>query len=290
MRLKQAFLTGLLLAAASQMQAAVRNEPVSYRQALWQDGQLTYQARTRPFQFQVEVVSDSQGVEAESAREGRPFVSAVKGDRFSVRLTNPLPVRVAVNLTVDGINSISGKPAGISEGDKWMIEPFGSITVPGWQVSQGQSRRFFFTDKPKSYAKWRGENLGRDLSANCGVIGAAFFWNQGELDRYYEDHPLVRRSPRAWNFLSKANRACEGATGAPACAEPLAPAKDTQEESGQQAGTGMGEAQDNPTYQVAFDFNRGMYSPDQALVIYYDFAKIQGPNPFPGPDYAPPMP
>jgi hypothetical protein len=51
----------------------------------------------------------------------------------------------------------------------------------------------------------------------------------------------------------------------------------------------MGEAQDHPTYQVAFDFDRGMYSPDQALVIYYDFVKAAQPNPFPATDYAPAM-
>jgi hypothetical protein len=33
-----------------------------------------------------------------------------------------------------------------------------------------------------------------------------------------------------------------------------------------------------------------MYSPDQAVVIYYDFAKTEEPNPFPATDYAPEMP
>jgi hypothetical protein len=49
----------------------------------------------------------------------------------------------------------------------------------------------------------------------------------------------------------------------------------------------MGESESNPTIQVAFNYDAGMYSPDQAVVIYYDFAPI--PNPFPAQDFAPEM-
>jgi hypothetical protein len=55
----------------------------------------------------------------------------------------------------------------------------------------------------------------------------------------------------------------------------------------EQAGTGMGERESNPTFEVAFNYDSGMYSPDQAVVIYYDFA--QTPNPFPAQDFAPEM-
>jgi hypothetical protein len=41
---------------------------------------------------------------------------------------------------------------------------------------------------------------------------------------------------------------------------------------------------------VAFDYDAGMYSVDQALVIYYDFAKVPGPNPFPALGFAPETP
>jgi len=52
----------------------------------------------------------------------------------------------------------------------------------------------------------------------------------------------------------------------------------------------MGESESHPTVQVAFNYDTGMYSLDQALVIYYDFENTPSPNPFPAYDYAPQMP
>ncbi len=299
MRLKPRFLALLLVFIASSAHSAVKDQTVKYQLAIMGDDGLTHQTRRQPFGFRVELVDDESGVMPEGSKNGLPLVTAAKGERYSVRLYNPLPVRVAVNLTVDGLNSITGKSSGISDGEKWMINPYSSITIPGWQVSDGDARRFFFTEKPKSYAKWRGEATGQDLSANCGVIGAAYFWNQAELDQYWDDHPIYRYTQsfsdnRDARFYSESNR-CSTlglAQGAPACAPENIPEKDMKKEesAGQLAGTGMGESESHPTIQVAFDFDRGMYSPDQAVVIYYDFAKVPEPNPFPAEDYAPQMP
>jgi hypothetical protein len=263
--------------------------------AIDQDGQRIHEVQRRPCGFRMEIVSDNGGVKSESSKSGRPFVTASKDERYAVRLYNPLPVRVAVNLTVDGLNSISGKPSGIADGQKWIIEPYSSVTIPGWQVNGEDSRRFFFTDKPKSYAKWRGDALGKDLAANCGVIGAAYFWSQRELDQYYEAHPIVRYTQNYWPYASTAKSA-DSLAGAPAAA-PMpegsaqslnrAMKKEAREE---QAGTGMGERESHPTIKIDFDYDTGMYALAQALVIYYDFAPASVPNPFPDLGYAPEMP
>jgi hypothetical protein len=294
MRFMKKVLMGMGIAlAASNAQAAVKNVDVNTRIAVMEDDRLIHQVRLQPFSFQVEVVNDTDGVKSETLKNGNPFITAAPGERYSVRLTNPLPVRVAVNLTVDGLNSITGKPSGIADGEKWMIDPYSSITIPGWQVSGGEARRFFFTDKPKSYAKWRGDAAGKDLAANCGVIGAAFFWNQEELDQYYDDHPIYRYTRRPIFFSpyrapcdSLSASACPSAQGA--MSENMDMKKEEPQE--QQAGTGMGESESNPTYQVAFNFDTGMYSVDQAVVIYYDFAETPAPNPFPAEGYAPQEP
>src|SRR5208282_5948283 len=165
MRRNNWLLAVLLALAASNAQAALKDHTVKYRLAIMEDDRLIHEMRHQNYNFRMEIVDDSEGVMPETAKNGRPFVAAIKGERYSVRLYNPLPVRVAVNLTVDGINSISGQPSGISDGQKWMIDPYSSITIPGWQVSGGEARRFFFTEKPKSYAKWRGDETGKDLAA-----------------------------------------------------------------------------------------------------------------------------
>jgi hypothetical protein len=289
MRFSKAFLFLSLVLTASAAQAAVKERAVNCRVAIREDSRWIHEPRCQNYGFRMEIVDDSQGIKPETLNNGRPFVTAAKGERYSVRLYNPLPVRTAVNLTVDGLNSITGKPSGIADGEKWIIEPYSSIVIPGWQVSGGEARRFFFTNKPKSYAKWRGDMMGADLSANCGVIGAAYFWNQAELNEYYEAHPVYRPAPRPIPYSSSAVKASDAQAGAAPAMESIHK-KMMREEAPETAGTGMGERESHPTYQVDFHYDTGMYSLDQALVIYYDFAKAPSPNPFPAVGFSPEMP
>jgi hypothetical protein len=282
--------------AAGAVQAASKDHEVKYKQGIYENGRFFREPVRQSYGFRVEIVSDREGVKSEGSKAGRPYVTAQKDERYSVRLYNPLPVRVAVNLTVDGLNSITGKPAGVSDGSKWIIEPFGTVTIPGWQVNDGDSRRFFFTDKPGSYAKWRGDNLGKDLERNCGVIGAAFFWSQAELDRYYEQRPLYRGTYRPQPYQSSsmegvARGSFDAAVPSAALgAESKAARKSARNERPEEeAGTGMGERHSHPTVRVDFHYDRGMYKPSQALVIYYGFEEKQVPDPFPGVDFAPEM-
>lgn len=301
MELKKLAVMGMLMLAATTAQGAEKGYPVKYMQTIIEDGRTFQQAQHQSYRFRVEILSDNQGSKFESTKNGRPYVTASKGERYSVRIYNPMPVRVAVNLTVDGLNSISGKPSGISDGEKWMIDPYSTITIPGWQISNGEARRFFFTDKPKSYAKWRGDMTGKDLSVNCGVIGAAFFWNQQELDQYYASHPIYRNNYTYNNkdyYLKRAPKPSQKAYDTAGSAAAPAPSLDMnrvdrepiREEAQEQAGTGMGERQSNPTYQVDFSYNTGMYSLSQALVIYYGFEPVNVPNPFPDTSFAPEQP
>ncbi len=285
-RLAATSFTALLVLLQNPAFAATKAFPIRERRVIIDDGSSRIEPRANQAVFSAELLGDDGSELPESFRRGRPFVAAAAGERYAIRLRNPLPVRVAVNLTMDGLNSISGKPSGIADGQKWMIEPYDTIVIRGWQVNGDEARRFFFTDKPKSYAKWREGRLGRDLSANCGVIGAAFFWSQAELDRYYEEHPEYRYTTRyPWPGRALAEDAA--AMGGAAAPAPAAKA----ELKRQQAGTGMGERESHPTTEVAFDFDTGMYRLDQALVIYYDFApRPPAPNPFPDLTYAPEIP
>jgi len=286
-------LTIILSLTMQPLEAAYQSVPVETRSRIIEDGLTRYEV-SRPYSsFLVQVLGDEDGIKGETYRLGHPWVAAKRGERFAVRLYNPLPVRVAVNLTVDSLNSITGKPSGIKDGDKWMIDPFSFITIRGWQVNGQEDRRFFFTDKHESYAKWREKTLGRHLSANCGVIGAAYFWSQKELDAYYEAHPEYRYPSYPLPYLKSLPDNCPYCEGASAAV----PSTRLQNKkipedlaAKQRAGTGMGERESNPTIQVQFDFDRGMFELSQAVVIYYDFADEPTPNPFPGLSYAPEMP
>ncbi len=300
MKLAKVSLIALLAMTAPFAQAAVKGYDVHYQAAVVNDDGLTHFSRLQNYGFRMEIVSDLEGLKPESSKDGYPYISAARDERYSVRLYNPLPVRVAVNLTVDGLNAITGQPSGMEDGQKWMIDPYSSITIPGWQVSGGEARRFFFTGKHRSYAKWRGDRMGKDLAANCGVIGAAYFWNQGELDAYYDAHPQYSYHNTHRPLALEGYRAerDEKSLEAPACesmAVPQCPMGAPERavkvhKSKEQAGTGMGERESNPTIQVAFTYDTGMYQPSQAVVIFYGFVERPIPNPFPAVSYAPEMP
>jgi hypothetical protein len=118
--------------------------------------------------FEVEVLVDGRSLEEYYAR-GRRYVEALEGAEYEVRVRNPLGVRVAVALSVDGMNTIDARRSSASDSSKWVIEPYQTITISGWQMSSERARRFYFTTEKNSY----GARLGQ--TANLGLITAAFF-------------------------------------------------------------------------------------------------------------------
>ena len=133
--------------------------------------------------FQVDVLVNGRQLQEYHAR-GRVYVEALNGAEYEVRIHNPLPHRVAVALSVDGLNTIDAGRTSAWNASKWVIEPYGSITVSGWQMSTQRARRFYFTSEQDSY----GAKLGQ--TANLGVISAVFF-------RELQSHPIpITPAPR----------------------------------------------------------------------------------------------
>ena len=219
------------------------------------------------YHFKMYVVSDRGGTKREKSYRGRPFVTAYSEERYSIKLVNPLPVKVAVNLIIDGLNSLTGEPVrDPAHGMKWIIPPYGTIQVRGWQHGDDYGRRFYFTSRDESYAKWQGDRLSRQLDVNCGVIAAAFFWSESSL--------VARNQPVA----------PQAAPGGP-------PAMLYQKRSERpfEAGTGSGESFHHDVDVVDFHYDTGMYAPNDMVVIYYDFEnEPYRPEPRPVPGYKPP--
>jgi hypothetical protein len=118
--------------------------------------------------FSVDVLVDGRPV-AEYAARGRRYVEALENAEYELRVHNPTGSRVAVALAVDGLNSIDARHTSAWDGHKWVIEPYGTIHVRGWQMSGESARRFYFTTERDSYAAKLGQ------AANVGIITAVFF-------------------------------------------------------------------------------------------------------------------
>jgi hypothetical protein len=110
----------------------------------------------------------------EYAARGRRYIEALENAEYEVRIHNPTASRVAVALAVDGLNTIDARHTSAWDAHKWVIEPNGTITIRGWQMSSENARRFYFTTERDSYAAKLGQ------PANVGVISAVFFRERGQ--------------------------------------------------------------------------------------------------------------
>jgi hypothetical protein len=149
------------------------------------DGRMWRERPIRHAPFEVEILVGGVPLEKYPGR-GRLYVEARRGEEYSVRVHNPLPVRVAVALSVDGLNTIDARRSSARDASKWVIQPYSTITVGGWQVSSSRARRFYFTTEADSYAS----KLGRP--EDTGVITAAFFRERAD---YSEVTPRPRPRP-----------------------------------------------------------------------------------------------
>ena len=118
--------------------------------------------------FSVDVLVDGRRVTEYQGR-GRRYIEALENAEYELRIHNPLGSRVAVALSVDGMNTIDARHTSAWDAHKWVIEPYATIHVRGWQMSSENARRFYFTTERDSY----GAKIGQ--TANLGVISAVFF-------------------------------------------------------------------------------------------------------------------
>jgi hypothetical protein len=118
--------------------------------------------------FSVDVLVDGRTLTEYPAR-GRRYIEALENAEYEVRIHNPTGARVAVALSVDGLNSIDARHTSAWDAHKWVIEPYGTISVRGWQMSGESARRFYFTTERDSYAAKLGQ------ASNLGLITAVFF-------------------------------------------------------------------------------------------------------------------
>jgi hypothetical protein len=172
-------------------------------------------------------------------------VEALKGREYAIRLRNPYPVRLAVALSVDGLNTIDAQHTAAAHARTWVIEPYQTITIAGWQTSASHARAFEFTTEERSY----GQALGR--TANLGTVSAVFF---RERVRQYS-----RRRDEA-ETLGEA---------APAPAAPAAERRANQAASADDyAATGMGRRKNHAVEEVWLDLED---APAARVDIRYEF-------------------
>jgi hypothetical protein len=216
----------------------------------------------------MEILVDGRPIPEYLARSSY-YVEALAGREYAIRLTNRTDRRIAVALSVDGINSIDAKTTAAADATKWILGPYESITIDGWQTSARTARKFFFTSEAHSYGSWLGK------TRNLGIIAAAVFnekqpaprplcggswWRDGQpcpQGRFGEDK---REGAGGKEKLAQGQDAPDaGRSGqgqAPAAEAPSAPAPRVRAESydgNESAGGGAGELRKDASRQPLSD-------------------------------------
>lgn len=185
-------------------------------------------APSRAAAYSMEVLVDGRPLPVYAAN-GVSYVEALAGREYAIRLSNRTGARVAVALAVDGLNSIDAKHTSAREARKWILGPWETVTLPGWQTASGTARRFVFTTEARSYGAW----LGR--TSDLGIVSAAFFRERVPPPVAYD-----RQEPQG-----SLEGAGDGAAERRAQSAPMA-----KEEL---AATGIGRQVDHRVVQVEFD-------------------------------------
>ena len=213
--------------------------------------------------FSVEVVINGAPT-TEYAARGRRYVEALENAEYELRIHNPSSARVAVALSVDGLNTIDARHTSAWDAHKWVIEPYGTIHVRGWQMSSENARRFYFTTERDSYAAKLGQ------AANLGVISAVFYRERARpitimpvtpsqpKPTYDKDEEL--RAPST-NSNGESTRAATDAARAPK-AQPYPPPDD------ESAATGIGRSVRNDVQWIRMDLDP---RPAGEVTIRYEY-------------------
>jgi hypothetical protein len=210
---------------------------------------------------------------------GERRVEAVRGAEYELRLTNPLPDRVVVAVSVDGLNVIDARHTTPWDASKWVIHPHGTLTLSGWQVGSDRARRFYFTTERDAYAT----RIGRP--GDFGVITAVF---------YRERHPASEIIPRRKAVPERGDSVGEAArapaAGAVARSAPSHEGGAVRRRQAPgwpyddgQAATGIGRSVRSEVREVGMDLER---DPIAVVTLRYDFRPLV-PRPLVVPGFAP---
>jgi hypothetical protein len=214
--------------------------------------------------FELEILVNSNPA-PEYFHNGKNYIEAIRDREYSIRLRNPFNRRVAVALAVDGLNTIDAQHTTALNAKKWVLGPYETILIEGWQVNQKEAKKFFFTSEEKSYGKWLGHD--QDL----GVISAVFYKEKNCV----EVHPILSQEmhkSRSVGSLKDAGKApIKSDEASDRSAMGLNEAVASPPPKDEYAATGMGQKRDHPIQWVSMELEP---TPAMTIRLRYEFRPV----------------
>ena len=86
-------------------------------------------------------------------REGQYDLDPLLGRPYRIELKNLTAGYLGIVLAVDGLNTNGNAPiVGDSSDRKWILRPFQTVTISGWQVTGGEALQFEFAPPSQSHS------------------------------------------------------------------------------------------------------------------------------------------
>jgi hypothetical protein len=189
--------------------------------------------------------------------KGKIFIEGRENSNYTIELRNLTGHRLNAVVSVDGLAVTDGKPASY-DSHGYLIDPYQTIAIPGWMISDQQAAEFVFSKRGNSY----GNQMGYE--DNAGVIGVAVFEEESlkpyTIPNYLSGNPMGYPQPI---YGSGANQHRSSTKSINIVASSYSVVEPTM-------GTGFGDAVDFKTTPV--DFKKASENPSCVLLAYYDSA------------------
>jgi hypothetical protein len=197
----------------------------------------------------------------------RHYFEAFKGRNYALSVRNNTGRRVAVLISVDGLNVVNGERSSLSGHEPmYVLDPWERTVIQGWRTSLRDVRRFVFVDEHRSYAERTGQSNG-----DLGWIRVLSFREQERRGR----GPAIKDS-RDRDDVPFGGRANEGedegvapAPGEMRAQKPNATDKTYGYAPESSPGTGWGEQRHDPVRRTHFVPAGGA---TDRLVFRYEYA------------------
>jgi hypothetical protein len=123
--------------------------------------------------FELQVLVNGRPVK-ELLHNSQTYIEARKGTNYTIQLKNKSNRKALAILSLDGIDVIKGR-RGEDAQSGYIVDPYSTIEVKGYRISDEEVAAFVFSDGFKSYANTIGaktEGGTKKTTKNNGVIGA----------------------------------------------------------------------------------------------------------------------
>jgi hypothetical protein len=126
--------------------------------------------------YSLQVRPNGRTIADEYLHQNTTWIEGRELSRYEVIIGNKSSSKALFIVAIDGLDVIEGKPAG-TQSQGYVVNPYSSVTIPGWKLNNQEAAEFFFSRKSESYVNAIGGN-----TANTGVIGAMVFREKPSID------------------------------------------------------------------------------------------------------------